>query len=177
MTEPAFFHPQGPLALPTGGAAYLGSYRMVLGRQSQKCPSERPERTGWWRFGWAASLAGRCSPVDAPTFTADLPPPGVTANAFVRSSSGCRPLLPLRMVGAGAGVGFLASWDPTAMGLRMAGVTCVCFLWAGTAGPLRGRRGPGCRHLPASATSVSTSTRRRSCSLAAVCHAASVVNV
>jgi hypothetical protein len=128
VTDPRFWHPQGPLVLPAHGAVHLGSGGVGLGRQGQECSGERPQRAGWRGFGGAASLRGQCIRVVGPVALGGRSGRPVTASARVGGRTRSRPLLLLRTAGGGAGVGICAMGDPRPLILRMVGVAPDRFL-------------------------------------------------
>ncbi len=104
--------------LPTDGAVHLGPGGVGLGRQSQECSGERPQRAGWRGFGCAASRRGRCGPVAF----GECSVLRVTLSEPAGGPSRCSPLLPLRMPGVGIAVVLWAPDPTSSLALRMLGV-------------------------------------------------------
>ena len=113
--------------LPTHGAVHLGSGGVGLGRQSQECSGERPQRAGGRGFGGAASLCGRDVAVVEPVAVGDRSARRVTASTPFPGGSWCSVPLSLRMMGDGVGVRLLVP-DFCLAHLRMVGVAADRFL-------------------------------------------------
>jgi hypothetical protein len=127
VTDPRFCHPQGPLVLPAHGAVHLGSGGVGLGRQSQECSGERPQRAGGRGFDGAGSLRGQSVAVVGPLAVGKRSALPATANTPFAGGSWCSVPLSLRMMGDGAGVRLLVP-DFCLAHLRMVGVAADRFL-------------------------------------------------